>query len=194
MSSRHIFTFEKKNEQNTRTVTKSEICDDFIAVFDEMFESGKKRFENYLVDSNLLKNSLCYTVTYCDEKPMLASVAWRKPFYNGMVRLCSRYCVTPSFVNVNFGKGMDGIRLDAIDHIEQQKEFCEKLGYEDFFISRFDRTNGRLTKIIYDGINKYSTENWKMSDAQMLVCPDPSNKECWQYVVYNTEIKFDLSK
>ena len=180
------------NGNDSHTQTLSEPTQDIIWLFEQTNDANVHRAGNYAIDDKFNQYKLCYSVTYLNDEPALASVAWNRPMYNNIVRLVTRYCVNRKFHGTNFGKGTDVMRLDTIDHIIQQKEFCEKLGYTDFFIGRNDKSpNGKRTKQITDVVSKYTNNDWKCSTEPLLVAPNPKDPECWQYVIYNNRKDFN---
>jgi len=182
----------EKLDGNSNTFTTEVPSEEIIYIFKEVAKSDQLRSPNYVIDENLKNNTLCYTVTTVDEEPVLASLAWTRPMYNGIIRLCTRYCIVPKYKMKNFGKGTDGMRLDTIDHITQQIDFCNNLGYTDFFIGREEtKTSGRRTRQLAEMITNYTNEEWKVSDEPCLVAPNPPDPECWQYIIYNNRRDFN---
>lgn len=182
----------EKLDYPSKTITTAEHSPGLMFIYDEINNSGKTRAKNYVLDHMFNKRALCYSTTYIEgDVPALASVAWLRPMYNNIVRLCTRYCINPSLSNKNFGKGTDGMRIDTMDHIVQQMEFCQKLGYDSFFIGREDKSNGRRSKKIAVKLSEYTGTQWHCSDNKLLVAPNPSATDCWQYVIYNKRKDFD---
>lgn len=179
---------------NTITVTTSKPTKLLIKLFEKASVTPHKRQYNYSVKKSFTEHTLCYSLTLLNNKPYLGSVAWARPFYNGHVRVGTRYCCDPDWRKMLAthdeipGKGYDNIRIDLIDHIDQQVNFCKKLGYSNFFLSREDNTrNGRRTKIICEAINRYSSYNWKFLKNKQLTCPNSQDITCWQYIIYNNQ-------
>lgn len=149
-------------------------------------ESSSKRKKNYSSEDSFTDYTLCYTLSTVDDIPYLGSLAWNRPLYNGMVRVASRYCVNPDFAYFNI-RYKDCIRVDAIDHINQQVEFTKNLGFNDHFISREDRTvNARNTRRILNKLNECSSCGWKMADTKVKVAPNPVTG--WQWIIYNNQL------
>lgn len=185
--------YKPLDDNNSKTITTTSLPDGLLEVYRKLHETKRGRFQNYIVDDALKKRSLCYSVTYLEDVPVLASIAWMRPMYNGIVRLCTRYCVVPEYSSVNFGKGMDGIRLDTIDHILQQMNTCRELGYNDFFFGREDKSpRAKRTQQIADAIKKHTNIDWKVTPEPVLVAPNPSAKDCWQYAIYNNRIDLNV--
>lgn len=178
------------NGGETTTVTTADYSDDLVWLFDKINEADLERSHSYIVDHRLTSKTLCYTMTYIKDEPVLASLAWNRPMYNGIIRLVTRYCINPAYAHMNFGKGTDGMRLDTVDHILQQMDFCQKLGYQDFFVARHDKSKGRRTRKIAKVISKYTGQQWHASDEEMLLCPNVNDPSCYQYVAYNNRKDF----
>lgn len=180
------------NEHEIETFTTDYPCDQLYKLFELVFQQQDKRKKNYTVENSFKDYALCYTLTTVDGEPYLGSMAWNRPFYNGMIRVATRYCVNPKWINDFYykttpGKGHNNMRIDAIDHIDQQVDFGQKQGFTNFFFSREDKTNGKRTQKICEMVNQYSKYSWKMLEEKQLVCPDPKSNSCWQFVVYNNE-------
>mgnify|MGYP001556695171 CR=1 FL=1 len=173
----------------TETITFDYPQEDIIWLFTEVHKNAKRNNQNYNLESSIKDYNLCYTVTYFEKTPFLGSISWARPFYNGFVRILTRYCVNPKYINnFHIGNGVDGMRIDAIKHADQQIDFCTNLGYNNFFLSREDDSpKNRNTLRILNSMNKYSKYNFKLMEDKQLVCPDPVAKSCWQYVIYSNE-------
>lgn len=185
-------TFYKKLNDSSNTVTTSEAPVDMYRLYEAINNTDHKRNRNYQIDEEFKSNTICYSLTYIEDNfPALASVAWSKPMYNGIIRLTTRYCIHPLLIDKNFGKGIDSMRIDTIDHILQQIAFCKKLGHEDFFIGREDKSKGRRTKQICKNISEYTFSEWKVSSDPVLIANNPNNSSCWQYIIYNNRKDFN---
>lgn len=182
----------EKLDGNSHTFTTNFPSDEIKYIFKKVAESDTLRSPNYVFNKELMNNTLFYTVTTVEEEPILASLAWTRPMYNGIIRLCTRYCIVPKYKMTNFGKGTDGMRLDTMDHIIQQMDYCKKLGHTDFFIGREDdKSAGRRTRKIAKMVSTYTNQNWSVSDQPVLVTPSPNNSQAWQYVIYNNRKDFN---
>lgn len=187
-----LHLYEPLSGFESNTITTTEATDGVYELYHAVNKAGRSRSNNYVIDEKFDNRAICYSVTYIENNlPALASVAWLRPMYNGIVRLCTRYCVHPSLMNKNFGKGTDGMRLDTMDHIEQQMEFCRGVGFTDFFIGREDRSNGRRSKKIAKKLSEHMNMQWNCSDELMLVAPSPKSQDCWQFVIYNNRKDFN---
>jgi len=181
---------EKLNnsQQLVETTTVENLTKDIKWLFEQVSKTNHYRADNYLLDNYATSYTLCYTTTYLNGEPVLGSCAWNRPFYKGMIRICTRYCINLGFRHVNFGQGTDGFRLDVVDHIDQQVDFTKKLGFNYHFISREDKNKtGKTTKRLTKDINNYSKYFWKCSENRKLVCPDPDAPSCWQFIIYNNK-------
>ena len=178
--------------QQVSTQTLNYLTDDLIWLFEKVAQKSNKRNTNYTLDDAFTDYTLCYTLSTVDGVPYLGSLAWNRPMYDGMVRVATRYCVNPDFAYFKI-KYKEGIRRDAIDHINQQVEYTQRLGFYNHFISREDNTpNARNTKRILKNLNAYSPYEWKMSKDKQRVAPNPVTG--WQWVIYNNKeyVKTDL--
>lgn len=182
---------EKLDGRDTSTTTTSMPTDDLQFIFDEINKANVSRSDNYVIDQKLMEKTLCYTVTTIKDEPVLASLAWNRPMYNNIIRLCTRYCINPKYSHRNFGHGTDGMRLDTMDHISQQVAYCSAKGYNDFFIGREDKSKGRRSKKIAKKVTEYVGGQWHSSDEEILLCPNPQDSSCWQYVIYNNRKDFN---
>lgn len=185
------FTCPPNTKYKVETNTYATAPDSLLELFEAVSQGAKRRTKNYTVNDALPDYTLCCTITTVDESPYLGSVAWARPSYDGFVRVATRYCVHPEWMHGYYkrnapGKGYDNIRIDVVDHIDQQVDFCSKLGYENFFISREDGSpSARATKEITESINKYSKHLWNMLDEKQRVAPNPVTG--WQYIIYNNK-------
>lgn len=181
---------------DTITKTTTEPTEDIRELFNRVNNrKTHKRRDNYVIDKEVEKQSIAYSVTYLNGRPALGSIAWIRPLYGNAVRIMTKYCVEPDLEDTNFGKGTENLlRLDVIDHMEQQIAVAKSLGYETFFMSQEDKTDGRRVKTMTNTINNHTDYNWKITDVPVLVAPDPENPSCWQYVIANDVVDFDYSK
>lgn len=154
-------------------------------LFKKIRESDHKRASNYE-----LMDAYCYTVTYLDNEPAMCSMAWERDLFNGSIRLMTRFGVRPDLSCINFGKGMENfMRVDVTDQLNQQIQFCKKLGADSFFVSQESR-GGRRMKGLASTMSKYTEYDWFVSDSAVLVTDNPSDPTSWQYTISNTELNF----
>lgn len=172
-------------DQLVSTQTLDYLTDDLVWLFEIVSQSLNKRNTNYTLDDAFTDYTLCYTLSTVDGVPYLGSLAWNRPMYDGMIRVATRYCVNPDFIHFNV-RYRDGIRKDAVDHINQQVEFTKQLGFDNHFISREDNSpNAKNTKRIVENLNKNSPYTWKLTSEMRRVAPNPVTG--WQWVIYNNK-------
>lgn len=182
----------EKLDYPSHTYTTKELNDDIAKLFKRVATAGKDRSSNYNISVGLKSRTLAYSVTTVEGEPVLGSLAWTRPMYNGIIRLCTRYCIDPDWTMLNFGKGTDGMRLDTMDHITQQLDICKEMGYTDYFIGREDwKSRGRRTRKIAKMMCAYTNMEWHVSDGEVLASMDPANSQGWQYIIYNKRKDFD---
>ena len=80
----------EKLDYPSYTYTTKEVNDDIQKLFDKVAQSTKLRAPNYAVNEILRHRTLAYTVTIVDDQPVLGSLAWTRPMYNNIIRLCTR--------------------------------------------------------------------------------------------------------
>lgn len=181
------------NDTVTRTTT--EPTEDIRELFNRVNNrKTHKRRDNYVIDEAVEKQSIAYSVTYLNDRPALGSIAWTRPIYGNAVRIMTKYCVDPELEDTNFGRGTENLlRLDVIDHMEQQIAIAKTHGYETFFISQEEKIKGRRVRMMTNTMNNHTDYNWQVSNVPVLVAPDPDNPACWQYVIANGVVNFDYS-
>lgn len=158
-------------------------------------EELKHLASNYDTEKLFDPEIVCYSLSTLDEYAVSGSVAYAREFYNGAVRVCTKYYVSPLLdVLLKEEKGLrpdsyykNGLRTYLADQIDQQIDFCTDLGYTKFFTSR-DHPSYKLNKRICDGMNNNcKNKGWKITEEKMLVAPNPSDLHCWQHVIYKDE-------
>lgn len=171
-------------------------CPDALREFYEVVRQDKsnKLAKNYTPEEIYQEYTLCYSISVdqTTNQVVAGSVAWARPFYNGAVRVGTRYAIHP---NVRSQGGLEpksdyyknGIRTYAVEQLDQQIEFVETLGYNNQFMSREDR-KGWSTKRVFSGIKTHSKYDWNFSDDTWLVCPKEQNLSCWQRVAYRGDL------
>lgn len=179
-------------DAETRTETFFDVPDDLLYLF-SLVENKNK--DNYRLRPEVEKY-LCYSVTYLGDDPIMASCAIHRPYFGSAVRVASKYCLHPDLnrwiiKGSKWGKGMvDTMRLDSIDHIQQQCEVAEMYMFLKFFISQVENVKGKRMQKMCNVMNDHTDWNWKVSAEPQLVYPNPEDPSCWQYVISNNEIKF----
>lgn len=182
-----------KTYPDVTTFTVEHKPEEIEHLFKLVANEARSRQSNYLPESAFTDYVICYSVSMIGNEPYLGSLVWNRPFYKGFPRIVTRYCVNPKYANIFYtrnapGKGFDNLRVDVVDHIDQQIDYCSNLNYTNFFFSIEDKSpSGRRTRKICESVNKYSKFSWNISELPQLVCPDPMSNSCWQYVVYNNK-------
>lgn len=177
------------------TVTTKDCPNDLIDLYNAAFIDTTIRYrKNY--DVNKILNALCYSVSYENEIPISGSMGWHREYYNDSVRLGTRYYVAKgpsehlraSTLRPGGKYYQKGIRTYIADQIAQQLEFCKNLGYQNFFISREDKS-GKLTERITKGLIHHTGLDWNTGPHDWLVYPKPEEDNCWQKLIWIGEVK-----
>jgi hypothetical protein len=163
-----------------------------------LYEIVQKDPFNKLADNYKFKNiftdyTLCYSVTLDEAgEPIAGSIVWKRPFYNGSVRIGTRYAIHPrtrsSALKLKDENYQYGIRTYAVEQLDQQIEFVENLGIYDQFISREDK-KGLVSKRVFHGLQVLSRHDWTIHPGFCLVCPNEKSDSCWQRVAYRGILK-----
>jgi hypothetical protein len=171
-----------------KTTTSSDCPQELIELFTEANTKLESHLKlNYALDKLVDNQIVCYSVTTLDDVPISGSVAYARDFYNGAVRVATKYYVSPRMQNSGllpdkFYK--NGIRTYLADQIDQQIDYCKNLGYNNFFVSR-DHPSFRITKRLYNGIEQTCKhKGWTLYEDQKLVAPNPGDPHCWQHVIW----------
>ena len=172
----------------TTTSTTEDCPQSIIDLFTEANDKLTSHLKlNYALEKLADPEILCYSVTTFQESPISASVAYSRKFYNGAVRVATKYYVSTQMKNIGLLPDQfykNGIRTYFADQIDQQIDYCKQLGYESFFVSR-DHPSFRITKRLYNGIEQTCKhKGWQLHDDQKLVAPNPSDPHCWQHVIW----------
>tara|TARA_B100002019_G_scaffold194251_1_gene168212 strand:+ start:2023 stop:2547 length:525 start_codon:yes stop_codon:yes gene_type:complete len=110
------------------------------------------------------------------------SLLQERDLFYGMARLCTRFFwpaqKTKSLLNKNF-KLSDGVRPEIYEMIYQQIEYGKKIGIDDFFISREDKTPS-IMKRICKGLNKNTKYKWSIdTENQYYVTKNSTQWITW---------------
>ena len=170
-------------------------CPDALVDFyhDVYQDKNNKLAKNYHPDDIFNECALCYSISVTgDGNPVAGSVAWARLFYNGAVRVGTRYAIHPVVrrqggLSPKSDYYKSGIRTYAVEQLDQQIAFVENLGYYNQFISREDR-KGWSTKRVFNGIKTFSKYEWNFSDDTWLVCPNEQKISCWQRIGYRGKL------
>jgi len=125
---------------------------------------------------------LAYSVAIdANGTPATMSILQQRHFYNGMVRLLSRY-----YSSQGTGKGLrpkwiedikNGIRLSTIEMIHQQVQAASELGFNDVFISR------ARAATVMDSLLLLLGDDWQGDDNLYQLCNGPV--DCQQRVIWS---------
>lgn len=172
-----------------KTTTVDHVPDDLRLLFQESLKDKLNRLpHNYDPDSLDAEDHICYSVTYDDDGDCICgSIARRRDFYNGGVRLLSKYYISKKIKQVGIRinkwhtKGMSSF---AVEQADQQIEFAlKKYGTTSFFISR-EYKNPRSIKNLHRGMLYHSKyKDWVLEKNLWRTAPCDDD-ECWQYVVW----------
>lgn len=170
------------------TQTTDHIPLELIELFDVAYRDPLNRLpHNYDPETLSSEENLCYSVTFDDDGDAICgSIARARDFYQGSVRILSRYYVSKKIKTVGLRVSKyhkNGMNTFALDHVNQQVEFAEAHGYHAQFVSREYR-NARVMRNIYKGINTHSNYNdWTLEKGLYQTAPCEL-KECFQFVMW----------
>ena len=155
--------------------------EDVVKIFREANKDlTNKLKENYILH-NIINDTIAYSITKYKGNPICISTIMDRPIYNGGVRCLSRYYVSRSMANIGMQPDIsysDGIRLYAVEHLDQQVEFSEKYGITSQFISH-ENNKDFIIKRIYKGIMIHSKyKDWILEPEKKLVW-----EGCWQWII-----------
>lgn len=183
-----------------KTYTSLNCPGQLVKFYEDVYrDKNNKLAENYHPENIFTEYVICYSISIDDNNEVVSgSVAWDRPFYQGSIRIGTRYAIHP---NVRRQGGLapksnyykSGIRTYAVEQLDQQIELLERLGYYNQFISRED-PKGWSTKRVFNGIKTHSVYDWSFSDYTWLVCPKETNQSCWQRIAYRGQNKLTKMK
>lgn len=116
-----------------------------------------------------------------DGLPATISVVQARPFYNGMIRLLSRY-----YAAAGVGRGLrpkwiedirNGIRLSTIEMAHQQQNLVHEMGYTDLFMSRA-KSDAVMTNLL-----NLMGPGWQTDSNFYQLCNGPV--DCQQRVIWS---------
>jgi len=147
---------------------------------------------NYLYQQANVYKTNRHKENYIDfQEPWLAvsfignegfSLLQERDLFNGMGRLCTRFYwpaeTSKSLLNKNY-KISQGIRPEVNQMICQQIEYGKKIGIENFFISREDKTVS-IPKRICEGLNRNTPHKWHTNTTNKFYV----TKDSLQWIIY----------
>jgi len=149
---------------------------------DYLFDKASKYPSNRLKDNykNFNQDYIAASIIY-DPDPIGFSLLQEKNIFNGMGRCLTRFFFpapqTKSLMNQNY-KYSDGLRPEVYMMLDQQIEFGNKLGIDNFFMSREDK-KPLILKNICEGMNKKGYE-WKIdAEKQYMVTQKSAQWICF---------------
>lgn len=166
---------------------------ELIALFEESLNDPLNRLpHNYEPESLSSEENLCYSVTWDEEgDPICGSVARVRDFYNGGVRVLSRYYTSKKLDQYKSGLRIHkyhvkGISTFAAEHADQQVEFAIQNGIYKHFISR-EHGNFRVMSNMHRGLNyNCRHKDWVLEQNKWQTAPC-NGAECWQHIVWRGE-------
>ena len=125
-----------------KTITTHTLPDDLVDLFKQSLQDPLNRLpHNYVPEDLDNEDHICYSVTYdSDGDCICGSVARMRDFYNGGVRLLSKYYISKKIKPVGMRVNKyhkNGMSTFAVEQSDQQIEFFKKnYDVNKFFISR----------------------------------------------------------
>ena len=114
-----------------KTITTHTLPDDLVDLFNKSIADPLNRLpHNYQSQDLTNPDHICYSVTYdSDGDCICGSVARMRDFYNGGVRLLSKYYISKKIQQVGMRVNKyhtHGMSTFAVQQADQQIEFCKK--------------------------------------------------------------------
>jgi hypothetical protein len=163
--------------------------DDLVDLFKQSLQDPLNRLpHNYVPEDLDNEDHICYSVTYdSDGDCICGSVARMRDFYNGGVRLLSKYYISKKIKPVGMRVNKyhkNGMSTFAVEQADQQIEFCKKnYDVNKFFISR-EYKNPRSIKNLCRGMEHNSKyKGWTLEKDLWQTAPNNTD-DCWQYIVW----------
>ena len=157
------------------TQTPDVIADDinYLLTTASLDESNKLK-QNYTAE-RFLQDTVAVSIAYEMDTPISMSCIQRRPIFNGMSRILSRFYRAKK----RPGLKSPGPEAATVMMINDQVEWCKD---KDVFISRED-PNHLLMKRFAQGLGSC----WKWSDNRYWVC-DGKPESCAQYVIWKGDL------
>jgi hypothetical protein len=172
-----------------KTITTHTLPDDLVDLFKQSLQDPLNRLpHNYVPEDLDNEDHICYSVTYdSDGDCICGSVARMRDFYNGGVRLLSKYYISKKIKPVGMRVNKyhkNGMSTFAVEQADQQIEFCKKnYDVNKFFISR-EYKNPRSIKNLCRGMEHNSKyKGWTLEKDLWQTAPNNTD-DCWQYIVW----------
>jgi hypothetical protein len=172
-----------------KTITTHTLPDDLVDLFKQSLQDPLNRLpHNYVPEDLDNEDHICYSVTYdSDGDCICGSIARMRDFYNGGVRLLSKYYISKKIKPVGMRVNKyhkNGMSTFAVEQADQQIEFCKKnYDVNKFFISR-EYKNPRSIKNLCRGMEHNSKyKGWTLEKDLWQTAPNNTD-DCWQYIVW----------
>ena len=172
-----------------KTITTHTLPDNLVDLFKQSLQDPLNRLpHNYVPEDLDNEDHICYSVTYdSDGDCICGSVARMRDFYNGGVRLLSKYYISKKIKPVGMRVNKyhkNGMSTFAVEQADQQIEFCKKnYDVNKFFISR-EYKNPRSIKNLCRGMEHNSKyKGWTLEKDLWQTAPNNTD-DCWQYIVW----------
>jgi hypothetical protein len=138
--------------------------------------------QNYTEDRAFTHDTLLYSVTLEDGRPILGSSLIMKDFYNKSARALNRLYLVPGTSAMMPRKLVHKLYPPIAEQLRQQVEKAKSHNITDIFISRDDKHTGRMNRLIY-AFNHNTPYDWTLTDEEYWTCKDKC-QECSQRIFY----------
>jgi hypothetical protein len=172
-----------------KTITTPTLPKDLVKLFEESLLDPLNRLpDNYMPEDLNNPDHIYYSVTYDDDGDCICgSVARKRDFYNGGVRLLSKYYISNKIKQVGLRVNkyhVKGMSTFAVEQADQQIELCQlEHDIDKFFISR-EYKNPRSIRNLCRGMEHNSKyKGWTLENDLWRTAPCDGD-ECWQYIVW----------
>ena len=172
-----------------KTITTDTLPQEMVDLFiDSLLDPLNRLPHNY--DPRELDNQdhICYSITFDDDGDCICgSVARMRDFYNGGVRLLSKYYISKKIkiVGMRVSKyHVNGMSTFAVEQADQQIEFAKKHhGVDRFFISR-EYKNPRSIRNLHRGMEYNSRYKGWVLEKDLWQTAPCNTDDCWQHIVW----------
>ena len=172
-----------------KTFTTATIPQQLVDLFAESLNDDLNRLpHNYYPNDLNNPDHICYSITIDDEGDCICgSVARMRDFYNGGVRVLSKYYVSKKIKQIGMRVSkyhVNGMNTFAVQQADQQIEFAQQHhGVEKFFISR-EYKNPRSIRNVCRGMEYNSKyKGWTLEKDLWQTAPCDTD-DCWQHIIW----------
>ena len=138
--------------------------------------------DNYTEDRVFTDDTLLYSITLENNRPVLGSTVVVKPIYNGMARALTRLYLVGGTTGLVPRKTSNGQYIPISLQLEQQVKKAKTHNIHDIFVSREDKHEGRLKRINH-GFNSNTCFDWTLTHEEYWTCNDKC-QACSQRIFY----------